>query len=915
MLDFAEPLWLLLLLTLPALIWLRRWARVSERRFTGTALRCLALSALIVALAGPLKASYSPHTDVMFALDLSRSIEREAAAEALSFINHAIAAKDPDSRIGLVGFGADASVELLLRRAAEPVREISVDVQRGGTDIEQALGTAMAAFHSEGHRRVVLLSDGRENLGRARSMAGVARSLGVEIFSIALEKDATRDEVLVRDITAPARVRVHEPFEVEIVLESKNAARAHLVIRRNGAPLDDITLTLKPGRNVHSLVDKVSLAGLYEYEAVINSEADDIQENNRYQAFVHVRGAPKVLHAIGKPGWGRYVTEALRAQGLSVDEVSGSALPATMHELTDYDLIILNNVSGFDISLTKMELLEDYVRDAGGGLISLGGDNSYGAGGYYGTPIERVLPVSVDVETEVRIPTLAVIIVIDRSGSMSSDGKLSIAKDAAASAIQVLNPLDRVGVLSFDEVPEWSVPPSEVGTRRGIEERLRSVASGGGTDLFVALEEAYRVMREQQARVKHLIVLSDGLTETERDFSAFTRQIAEDNITVSTVAFGRNANVDLMENIAAWGRGRFYHTDNPDNIPRIFTSDTLVVSRDLLIEESTTPSLVYHGEMIEGFGANSFPMLGGYQRIFAKPTAQVLLGAGEEDPLLVSWRYGLGKSVAFTSDLSGRWGREWVGWREFGRFVSQMARWTMRHSGTERLLPTFQWHDQRAEILVDVLDRNDRFINGLEMQASIVNPDRITSRFTLEQVAPGRYGGAFAVPRAGRYYINLSGRAGDLRVGPKSFGLAVPYSSEYLGLGVDREHLQDIAAATGGRLLPLSGSSISVVNSAHPSALGLQSRIWWPLFLAALIFLILEVAVRKIPLPESWRLPWQRQRQPVEVEPEYEELVENIARVREQHLAALRDGLRDDPDDPAGRARLYLTSSRRASPP
>jgi Mg-chelatase subunit ChlD len=917
--DFAQPAWLLLLLLVPVLMLLRLRAGVVEgrvKRLLGILLRCLALVALIVALAGPLKNSYSRHTDVVFVLDVSRSIDRETAAQALGFVNRALAAKDPAARMGLVVFGADAAVEVLLRRAAEPVREISADVKRGGTDIGRALEVAVGAFPSGEHRRVVLLSDGRENLGRARSAAAAARSIGVEIFTIPLEKAAVRDEVYVQNISAPPWVRVHEPFKVQITLHSKRSARAHLVIMRNGATIHDADLSLKPGVNVFPLVEQASRAGLYEYEAVVNSEQDGVVENNRYQTFVQVRGAPKVLHAVGEPGWERYVTAALVAQGLIVDEVPGTALPASMHKLVDYDLVILNNVSGFDLSLAKMELLEEYVRDAGGGLINLGGDKSYSAGGYYGTPVERLLPVTMDVKSAVKIPSLAVIILIDKSGSMSSQSqgeeKLSIAKIAASAAIEVLNPLDRVGVLAFDAGHEWSVPPTEVGDRHRIVEKLGRLGAGGGTDLFLALQEAHRVMGQQQAKMKHLIVLTDGLTNTGADFEGLSRRIAGDGITVSSVAFGADADRALLEKIAAWGRGRFYYTDDPQNIPRIFVSETMVVSRDLIVEEDTRPTLVYPSEMVEGFGPESFPPLGGYLRTFAKPAAQVILSAREQDPLLVSWRYGLGKSVAFTSDLAGRWGQQWVGWSEFARFVSQMARWTMRRSGTESLLPTFRWQGQRGEILVDVLDRDDRFINGLEMQAAVADPERNTSRFSLQQIAPGRYRGEFAVSGAGRYYVSLSGSAGEVRVGPKTFGLAVPYSSEYLGMGVDREHLRDLAAATGGRLLPLTSASLAAVTAANPQAVGHRWRIWWPLFVAALVLLMFEVAVRKVALPESWRLRWQRlrdrPRHTIEDEPEYEELRATIAKVREQHLEALRGRIHYRPDDPGVRARLYLAS-------
>ena len=582
-----------------------------------------------------------------------------------------------------------------------------------------------------------------------------------------------------------------------------------------------------------------------------------------------------------------------------------------MHQLSEYDLVILDNISGFDISMAKMRLLEDYVRNAGGGVLSLGGDKSYGAGGYYGTPVERLLPVTMDVKSKIKIPTLAVTIVIDKSGSMADEGKLDIAKSAALSAIEVLNPIDRVAVLTFDAEPEWSVPPSEVGNRRAIVEKLRGVDSGGGTELFVALEEANRVMREQPARLKHLIVLSDGLTGTTSNIGALTEKIAHDGITVSSVAFGSNADVDLMESIAVWGRGRFYHTEDPQNIPRIFTSETLVVSRNLLVEEVVQPHISFPSDMIEGFKSEDFPQLGGYQRIFAKPSAQVVLSAKADDPLLVSWRYGLGKSVAFTSDLSGRWGRNWVVWHAFSRFISQTARWTMRSSGTERLIPSFSWDGSRGNIEVDALNRDDLFINGLAMQASITNPRRESTQVDLEQIAPGRYRGEFTVPHTGRYYVNLSGTAGELQIGPKSFGLALPYSAEFINLAVDHSHLESIAAAANGQMLALSVPSIDIINTTQPREASHHDRIWWPWIIAALIMLLAEIAVRKIALPASWIRRQSRHTgtEPA-IEPAYEALVEQVDESREQHLQALKQNLSYRPQNSVVRARLYVPGSR-----
>ena len=916
--EFANPMWFLLVALIPAFIWLRRKASVIEGRFkrrAGIALRVAQLLLVIVVLAGPLKGKRSEYTDVVFVLDVSSSIDRHTTTAAVNFINRAFREKHPAARVGLVVFGEDAATEILLSAAAEPLAEISVDIRRAGTDIGHALEVAMSLFRSDAQRRIVLLSDGRENAGHARAAAAVARSIGVEISTLALERETTATEVLVRDVKLPSWVRVQEPFDLEITLHANRSTETHLLVTRNAIPIGETKLSLEPGANVLTIPELVAEPGLYEYEAVINADRDGIQENNRYQAFVQVRGEPRVLHAVGQAGWGEHVTEALRTQGLSVKEVPGSALPTTLHALSDYDLVVLNNVSGFDISIAKMQLLEEYVRNAGGGVISLGGDKSYSAGGYYGTPIEQLLPVTMDVKTEAKVPTLAVTIVMDRSGSMGSDGKLVIAKAAAMAAVEVLNPLDRVSVLAFDDTPQWSVPPSDVGNRRAIVDQLRLVTSGGGTDLFLALEEAYSVMLTQEARVKHIIVLSDGLTETGENFRGLIGGMTNAGITVSTVAFGGDADRGLMERIASLGRGRHYFTDTPSNIPRIFTSETLVVSRDLLVEGETLPRLDYASEMVDGFAADSFPGLSGYQRIFAKPASQVVLSVGEEDPLLVSWRYGLGRSVAFTSDLAGRWGKAWVQWPAFSQFVAQMARWTMRREGTERLLPEFSWHGSRAEMVVDALDRNDLFINGLEMQANIINPDSQSQQVLLEQVSPGRYYSEFDVPGPGRYYINLSGTAANLQVGPKTFGLAVPYSSEYLDLGPDEELLRDIANTTGGQMMSLTAKSLPSLLSASDEAITHKARIWWPLVICALALLVLEVMVRKIVLPEAWRLRLLKlfsmpgsDRPP---QPGYDELVANIAAVRAEHLKALNSGVRYRPEDPAVRARLYLSSNRR----
>ena len=918
--EFAQPtaLWLLALVPL---VMLARWrGGVPEsraRRIAGSALRGIALGALAVAIAGPLASGHSRHTDLVFALDRSASVDAESSAQALDFVNRAIAARDPHTRIGVVVFGADAALETLVRADVQALQGIASHVTRSGTDIARAIELAAGSFPPGQQRRIVLLSDGHENHGDARAAAALARSLGIEIVTVPLTQGALRDDVAIEHVEAPARVRAHEPFRVQATVLSTHAGGAQLLVLRDGQLLREAQLELVPGATPYSFVEQVETGGLREYEFIVNADRDSEPENNRYQAFVEVIGAPRVLHVVGQDGMHQPVSAALAAQGLDVEEVPAAALPATSHALNDFELVILNNVSGFELSLAKMEVLERYVRDAGGGVVMLGGDRSYGAGGYFATPIERLLPVTMDVKSTVKIPTLSVVFVLDRSGSMGArshgEEKLEIAKSAVMSSIALLNPLDRVAILAFDDRGEWVLPPSEVGNREPIAEKLRELAPGGSTDLVPALDEAVRVMGEETAKVKHMIVLSDGLIGPGSGFTRFGEQIRDLGITVSTVALGTDADRHLMEGLATMGRGRHYYSDDARDVPRIFTSETMLIARNLVVERETRALAVYPGELLAGFDPAALPPLAGYMRTFARPGAQVLLASADDDPLLASWRYGLGKSVAFTSDLSGRWGREWVGWDGFSRFVAQMARWTMRRAGHETLHARFVHSGTRGELVVDVLDADERFINALDMRATLADPRREVHELALEQVAPGRYSAAFAVPGSGRYYLNLSGSDGDVQVGPRTFGLAVPYSREYRDRGLNEVLLREIAAAAGGQVMPLESASIPALLATQPGRSSERRRVWWPLLLAALIALVLEVAVRKLIVPAAWRERWSRQsgqRSDAAQAAGQAALKLAIGSAREAHLAALAEGRIPAREDAAAQARLYVARRR-----
>ncbi|MDE0206213.1 MAG: VWA domain-containing protein, partial [Candidatus Tectomicrobia bacterium] len=344
------------------------------------------------------------------------------------------------------------------------------------------------------------------------------------------------------------------------------------------------------------------------------------------------------------------------------------------------------------------------------------------------------------------------------SGFGDRTTKLEVAKIAAFSSMKLLNPFDKVGVLAFNAEWKWSVPMSEAGKREQIAGRLAALTHGGGTDLFKALQEGLRTLREVPAVKKHLIALSDGLTPN-MEFESLMRGAVADNITVTTVALGQDADRTLMDAVAHWGKGRSYYTDDALNIPRIFTAETILVSRSLIEEGAFQPLLQRNHELLRGVGIDATPPLHGYVVTYGKPAAEILLTTPNDDPLLAVQRYGLGHTAAFTADLGPRWGKEWLSWPQFGPFSAQLVRWVQRTATPESVDVQVDVRDGQAIVQADVYDPEDRFVNRLDLQGSrVLTPQKETLPLELEQTAPGRYQGRFAVSGRGEYLLSLVGR-------------------------------------------------------------------------------------------------------------------------------------------------------------
>ena len=848
--KFHHPFFLFVLLLIPAIWLMMRYSpwRDSRRlhRLLIAGLRSLLILLAGLALADPRLITKTDRVNLLFCVDRSESISRDKTTAIHDFIQQALTSMDEQDQAGLIAFGKQPSLELSLRNPFE-FSDMQSDINPNFTNLADALQLAIGQFPSVGEKKIALFTDGNENIGEAKQRIALAASLGVQIWPVPVESWFGGHEVFVSDVAAPVAVPLETPYEISVEVTSSHDTEGELILLKNEALMSSETVRLHAGKNRFVVTDQLRESGLYLYKAILNCPNDLIFQNNEGMAFVKGEQKSQVLYVADASATPSPLFETLQMQGLApirktLDELSGS-----LHELLKYNAIIFDNVSGNHLSFTLMEHLETYVRDMGGGFIMLGGERSFGAGNYRKTPIESLLPVFMDPPTDVKFSGLCLVFVIDKSSSMSSrytdKTKLELAKIAAFSSIELLNPTDKVGVVAFDSQFVRVVPVTEAVERQAIAAHLSTLKESGGTVLYPALEDAFNMLKETEASRKHVIVLSDGITNPG-DFESLVRSMAAAGISVSTVAIGTDADQALMRSIAEWGQGRSYYTDNPDTIPRIFTGETKIVSKDVIAEATIAPQLKTAHDMLTGLTQTPFPTLSGQLITYPKPAAQIILNS-PHGPILAAWQYGLGRSVAFTSDLGGRWGNEWVNWEHYGQFVGQMMKWAQRKETAQRYDAQIMRSGDQGLFTVDVLDADNQFVNHLALNINMVAPSQANQTLALKQIAPGRYAAAFPAEEIGAYYFSLFGAQADDANRPDAFGFAIPYTDEFMHNSVNLPLLQEIATATGGKMLELNvpPADLFATRAGAPD----DGIALWPYLVMAFFGVLLaDVAVRKI---------------------------------------------------------------------
>lgn len=824
---FAWP-WVLALLGLVPWVW-RRQVRGGRHL---AALRAATLALAVLAASGLEVLDREAPIQVVFALDRSDSVSPDQARQAEQFLQEALHFRRPQDRVGLVTFGGRAVPE----QAPDAVAQLR-PAQRPDphhTDLGAAIRVSASLLTGQGVRRVVVLSDGADHSGEAVEAAREAHAEGIEVHTVPLLRPPS-PELLIEQLSTPARAAPGERITAVVHLRSTVSQPAELEVRVAGKPVARRRVSVPAGRHAVPIPLRAARPGWLDVQVRAQAPQDGVAENNLGWAVIPVSGPVEVLYA----GAGR-VAELLRAQGIHVATVSSQQLPGNAVGLSRYAAVVLEDVSALDLARPQMEALRDYVRDLGGGLVVVGGPHSFGVGGYSRTPLEEVLPVSMEVQHRVALPSMALVLVLDTSGSMGGVGsetaKVDLAKEVAQSVVDLLQDRDLIGIIQFDQAFRWLVPLVPARDRERIVAQVARLRAGGGTDMLPALRAAYEALRRAEARVKHVILLSDGQTDPG-DFERWARRMRSEGITLSAVSVGKDADVAFMRQLSSWGGGRHYHARDPYALPQIFVTEALLSARSYVVEERFVPQR-RPGQLLTGIGPT--PPLRGYVATSAKPASRVELVSPHADPILASWTYGLGRAVAFTSDAVPRWSVDWQSWDLFARFWSQVVRWTARVDSPP-LDVYAEVRGARLQLRVDARDASGQYVDGLRVLATVSGP-RASQQGVLQQTAPGWYEGEVGLESHGLYVVTVTAWQGTEVVGRQRVPATVPYPPELQDPEPDATLLARVAETGGGRVLSHPQEALA------PGGQVSSYRETWPaLATASLVLFLLELAARKLP--------------------------------------------------------------------
>jgi len=805
--------WVLAISWLPVAWAIFEWRRTQ--RHLALVLKALSFVAVLVALAEPHLATTETKVALAVLVDTSASVS-QADLDRASKLAAAIGEEKGRHWVRVIPFARSTqTLEGNLRLTAGEAGR--------ATDLEAAIREAVASLPAGMVPRIALISDGMENKGSIARAAWQAQQLGIAIDTFEL-KGRPKPALRLESISVPSLAFTGEQFPIDLMVSAPKAETAEVEMAAEGHALGKTTVSLQAGENPVRLHAALNTPGALDLSIAIRSGGEG---EVRYDQAVMLR-RPKILYVSQDAGTvDSHLPATLAAAQFDLERVSDF----TSGDLSPYQLIIFNNWDLEAILPARKEELEKYVKQ-GGGLLVIGGErNVYAEGKKEEDALDRALPAKL---APPRSPEgTAVILIIDKSSSMEGR-KIELARLAAIGVVDNLRPIDLVGVLIFDNSFQWAVPLRRAEDRPLIKRLISGITPDGGTQISPALNEAFRRIQPANATFKHIVLLTDGISE-EGDSLDLSREALLKKVTISTVGLGQDVNRAYLEKVAQYAGGKSYFLNEPAGLEQILLRDVMEHTGSTAVEKPLVPEVSMHAEILDGTGIETAPALKGYVKFIAKPTAETILSIDKKDPLLSRWQYGLGRSAVFASDAKARWAADWITWKGYDKFWTNLSR---------DLLP----HSQAGEASIDFDSANGDLVVQYRLGRDVPEPATIPGIFVF---GPGGFQQPIVIKKIasgvfeGR--VQIGAKQGLFRVRPLVESRAFPEAglyrpeAELADYGSNEGLLKQVAEFTGGRFEPSPKAMFDPGRRQIASSVSL-----WPGLLGLAILLNLaELVLRK----------------------------------------------------------------------
>ncbi len=798
-------------------------------------LRIVIFSLLVFALASPYVSMSTDKISTIFLYDISDSNKRNME-KADEFINSALSSKKDNSEVGLIAFGEKAFVDTAPVKDFE-LKDLSTYENGEFTNIASSIEASNQLVKKGEGKRLVILSDGNENIGDSESVAEMVKANNT-VIDVFYTGSMLEKEVEFTNLLVPKTINKNAKYDIEASLTSLIDTTGNLRIYKNNNIIVDKEIEIKKGENNYLFSDVSTEGGYVLYSAEITSKDDTMFENNTYYAYTNVVDSPRVL-VIEKNGSGSEIEKILLNSEVIVDKKEASTVSSNLDFINSYDCVILCNVEYEELPKGFEDTIKNYVTNLGGGFINTGGENAFAPGGYLGTAFEEILPVDFDLKTKSEDPSLGMIMVIDRSGSMATANYgvsvMEIAKEAAIRGVETMSDKDMLGVIAFDSEFEWVVPYGKIdGKKDEIITKIGEIQPNGGTSILPGFAEAYTTLLSSPAKYNHIILLTDGQAE-RTGYDNIISGMKKNGITLTTIAVGSGSDTALMESLAKKADGRFYFTNEFTNLPRIFAKETRLANKEYINNETFYPEAAEYSKITENI--ESIAPIDGYVSTTIKSRADMVLKSPDDEPVLATMNVGIGRTAAFTSDLSGNWTSRFLSSESGQEIIRNTVSYVMRKD-TENVEISAKRVGADTEIYVKMpYDSTVKKVTG-----KVFNSNNESFEVSLSQIKPGEYKGVIPMLEEGSYIARANIESeGDIKTALSGF--TVPYSEEYRinNFEKGKQKLEKLAEITGGQVLTkpedvfLGRKIVSVYNKNLKNVF----------IVLALILFVFEIFIRR----------------------------------------------------------------------